>query len=415
MSLFRSQLVPVLCVTVFCTAAQADVVRLKGGGEVRGRLQDAGQGTGVTSVKTRSGATITLPSDEIDFVSRRSPLVEEYVTRSRQTDGTVESHLALAEWCRTQGLLEERQEQLEQVLDLDPDHPDARRVLGYVRHLGRWLTQDDVMTGRGYVRHDGRWVTRQELQLIESNSARKTAELAWMPKVRLWVGWLTGPNQERRLSGLAELQKVQDPEAVSALANFMSKHNVVDVRLLFVQILRQIEGSRPVIPLVERVLMDDSDAVREQALGAVMAGRAELALPALISALKNKSNLVICRAASALGEIGDPRAVPALIDALVTTHTYTIQVPANGTTFASGNGVFSGAVPPDVEIAARTGQLPYGANILPDPTTPRIMRSIPVTENFKNAPVLQALEKITTQNLGYNERDWHLWWAIQKG
>jgi hypothetical protein len=43
------------------------------------------------------------------------------------------------------------------------------------------------------------------------------------------------------------------------------------------------------------------------------------------------------------------------------------------------------------------------------------MKTVTVTSEMKNVPVLAALEKLTGKNLGFNERDWHLWWAIQKG
>jgi len=397
--------------------AQADVVRLRTGGELRGQIVGENRSDLTTTIVTLSGSRISVEQDEIDEVERRSPLQEEYVTRFRQTPQTVEGKWELAEWCRQQGLKAEREEQLEEILDLDPDHPDARRILGYVNHLGRWLTREDEMAERGYFRYNGKWVTRQELELKEVNAAQQKAELAWIPKVRLWGTWLMGTDPQRSTNGLTELRKINDPDAIFALTKFLSQHSQEDVRLLYVEILGQISGPRSVPPLIDRILMDHSHFVRGAALRAISPERYSLAVPGLILALRHKSNPVINRAAEALGEIGDERAIPHLIDALVTRHVMQIQVPvAGGVTFTNGAGAgpFSGDLPPSVEIAARTGQLPYGAKIVRDPI-PQQMRKVNVTQDLKNLPVLSALEKMTGQSLGFNERDWHVWWSIQKG
>jgi len=400
-----------------CSLIHADLIRLRGGGEVRGTLEEDAPHSQQISIQTQSGLRLTLQREEIDFVERRSPLMEEYVTRSRMVENTVPSHWELSEWCRVQGLMEERKEQLELLLDLDPDHPEARKILGYVRHLGRWMTKEDEMAARGYLRYKGRWVTRQELELKQANSQQRDAELVWVPKIRLWLGWVTGNDPQRASTGLSELKKIQDPDAVAALTKFLSQHPQSQVRLLFVGILGQIEGAIPVRPLVDRLLLDGDQIVRRDALRALTPARYRLAIPGLIAALRHKSNAVVCHAAEALGEIGDDRTVPSLIDALVTRHIVQIQVPASpGIMFTNGGGVgpFSGMLPPGVEIAARTGQLPYGATIVSD-QMPRQMKVVNVTREFKNLPVLDALEKMTGQNLGFNERDWHYWWAVQKG
>jgi len=419
----RSPLFPmVICLPwVFGLAAgkvvHGDVVRLRSGGEVRGTfLEKSGEASPV-SIRTSSGVRVTIPHEEIDFAERRSPLLEEYVSRSRSVAESVDGHWELAEWCRTQGLLDERKEQLERLLDLDPDHPEARKILGYVRHLGRWMTKEDEMADRGYLRYKGRWITREELELKTANAQQQEAELVWVPKVRLWLGWLTGNDPQRAANGLAELKKIEDPDAIAALVKFLSQHPREEVRLLFVGVLGQIRGPRVVPPLVDRLLLDGNQFVRRDALRALTPARYALAVPRLIAGLRHQSNPVVCNAAEALGKIEDERSIPALIDALVTRHIVQIQVPASsGVTFSNAGalGPYSGTLPPEVEIAARTGQLPFGVAITPD-QTPRQMKVVNVTREFKNLPVLNALEKMTGKNLGFNERDWHYWWAVQKG
>lgn len=395
--------------------ARGDVIRLREGGEIRGEILGEGSDSETVTIITVAGTRIQVDRREIDFVERRSALVEEYVTRSRRTPGTVDARWELAEWCRLNQLSDERTEQLELLLEIDPDHEEARKVLGYVRHLGRWMTREDQMAERGYFRHNGRWVTRQELELKQANSAQRQAELDWMPRIRLWTQWVTGADPQRAATGYSELQKVSDPDAIAALAKFLSQHGQEEARLLYVRVLGQIDSPRAVPPLVDRILMDVSDVVRRAALAALTPSRHPLAFPILVNALKHKENAIVCNAAEALGEIGDERAVPALIDALVTRHMVQVLVPVNqGVTFTSNHpGPFSGTLPPDIEIAARTGQLPYGVQVIDN--TPRQIKKMNVAQDFKNLPVLNALEKMTDHSFGFNERDWHLWWAVRKG
>src|SRR5690606_5301018 len=193
------------------------------------------------------------------------------------------------EWCRINHLSDQRREQLEQILDLDPDHQDVRRILGYVKHLGRWMPHEDKMAEMGYIRYQGKWVTRQELELKQANARHRDEELAWIPKVRAKMVWLTGNDRQRAATGLAELQSIRDPHAVAALTKLMAQHQAEDIRLLFCSILGNIEGPVPVIPLVDRILRDGSFFVRREALKALTPARYPIALPHLIQALSSKS------------------------------------------------------------------------------------------------------------------------------
>src|SRR5688572_5766918 len=86
-------------------AAAGDVVKLKSGGEVRGVIVEAdpagsvGSGEAVT-VETPSGGRITLPRADVEFVTARPRLVEEYEVKAKAAPDTVAGLWALAEWCR---------------------------------------------------------------------------------------------------------------------------------------------------------------------------------------------------------------------------------------------------------------------------------------------------------------------------
>lgn len=406
--------------------AGADVIRLHNGGEIRGELQDGPGGEdAVVVIRTLSGSIVSVDAGEVEFIQRRSPLLEEYVTRSRQIPASVEAHWDLAEWCRVQLLADQRTEQLELLLDLDPDHPEARRILGHVRHNGQWMTRDELMASRGYVRHKGKWITQQELDLIEKNSAERKAEVAWYPRVRLWTGWVTGNHESRRAEGYRQFEQLTDPDAIPAMNTAMSEGDR-EVRALYVRVLSGMQGPKPVKPLLDRYLLDADEQIRNEALAGLKPGQQPFAVAYLVSALGHESNEVIRRSATALGRMGDEAAVPALIKALVTTHRYKIQVASNNamsfaTTPSGQTGMvdprlFSGsALPPELDLLARAGQLPHGAVVLPGPGTPPAkVRTVTIKAEIKNEDVLAALVALTGKNFGYNERDWQLWWSIEK-
>ena len=418
---------------------RADVIRLTNGGEVRGELLESKsapqvglphptelpEGEEPIDVRTLNGSIITVAREQIDFVQRRPLKIERYVSKARRTEDTVQGHWDLAEWCGDLRLLDERKEQLEMLLDLDPDHEETRRLLGYVRHNGRWMTRDDMMASRGYVRHKGKWVTTQELELIEKSAAQREAEREWYPKVRLWLAWLVDDRIAQKQEALKSFNGIQDPDAIPALTRLLSDHDDRGVRIVYIHVLSHIPGAAAATGIVNHLLLDSDRSVRQEAAQALPTEQYEHALPLLIQALRHESNEVVARAGTMLGIIGDEAAVPALIDALVTTHRYRIEVPANdgitiGQTADGRLGMMDGqaasnVVPPAVDQLARTGQLPYGYQVNQFPGMPTRTRVVTGTTDVKNPTVLAALEKITGRNLGFNERDWHFWLAVEKG
>ena len=74
----------------------------------------------------------------------------------------------MAEWCRQHKLQDEYQRHLERILELDPNHADARTALGFRQKDGKWMNRDDVMAARGLVMYEGRYVTPQQVELMRA-------------------------------------------------------------------------------------------------------------------------------------------------------------------------------------------------------------------------------------------------------
>ncbi|MBX3439560.1 MAG: HEAT repeat domain-containing protein [Planctomycetaceae bacterium] len=409
------------CAVLESAPALADVVRLKNGGEVRGTVETAVAGQAATdlTVTTLTGARVTLRRDDVQFVTRRSLKIEEYETRAREMTPTVDAHWELAEWCRENRLPRQREEQLQRILELETDHEAARRGLGYTRHGEQWMTRHEVMQADGYVRHNGRYVTRQELELIEKTQVQRDAEQEWLSKVRLWFAWATGSHAGRRTEGMQQLHEIRDPNAIHALAKLMADHDDPQVRRLFVDILGRMQGAAPVAPLVRRSLVDSDATIRTAAMSAIDPAQHKGARTLYVESLRNELRLIVCRAAVALGVIGDRYSVPPLIDALVTEHRYRVTYQEQTPSFAVGAdgsigfpGSTSG-LPADVEFLARTGQLPYGAVVLPPPGR-TVTKSTIIKRREENMEVLGALKNLTGQDYGFDQRSWGLWWAASQ-
>lgn len=401
---------------------RGDVIQLKNGGEIRGALDratSAPQSPEVT-ITAFSGAVITVARDEIEAVQLRSPSLEEYITRSREIPHTIEAHQQLADWCVSRQLKAQRMEQLELLLELDPENEITHRSLGHTKHEGEWTTREEFMTRRGYVLHAGKWVTRVERDLLEKTSADREAEQKWYPRVKQWVGWLGDRDVRRVQEALKELRALSDPDAAAALANFMSEHQNPDYRLLFVEVAGRLPGLKPIKPLTRNMLYDGHPAVFQAALAVIDEDQRVEVVRYCLPGLKDKSNDVVRRAAIVLGKFGDDRLIPELIDALVTTHRYKTQVPDTsqdvsfGTT-SNGSATLlppGGVSPSQIDMLSRMGQLPFGYTM--NDTSPRRMRTVVVKTNMRNTEVLEALKALTKQDFGYDQRDWQRWWAIHR-
>ena len=399
---------------------RADLVRLNNGGEIRGSFVDppSRRLSSEVSIVTLTGASIVVSREDVEFATPRSIKLELYDSKLRELPDTVEAHWELAQWCQEQKLSRQRTAQLEAVLRIDPNHAEAHKALRHTFQNGRWMTRDQLMTSRGYVRHNRRWVTQQELDFIQKTETERQAELAWYSRVRLWLGWATEREDRRKREGVKKLRGISDPDAIPALRQFLGDHQNPAVRLMFVRILVALPGPKPLRPLVERSLEDSDAAVRTEAVAGLKRTDYPDAAKIYVEALKHELVVVVRRAALALRTVGTKAVVDELIDALVTQHQCRVTVAVQDPSYAvgsNGNIGFSSnpTLPPDVEVALRTGQLPYGAVVVPPPRATRT-KTVTCERIERNKEVRATLRDLTGQDFGYDERSWHLWWAAQK-
>jgi hypothetical protein len=409
------------------TDLPADVVKLTDGGEIRGLVKSpAGKPRkdqpvefDEVVVESLTGAEIAVAREQVAFITKRPRVVEEYESLARRIANTVEARWELAEWCRKHALTEPRKEQLQRILELDPEHKPSHYGLGHRRQGDKWTTPEEAdaeLLASGYVRYKGRLVTTLERDLLESNTTRQREQNEWRPKIRLWLGWITGRDAPKRADAIVKFRELRDPDAVPAIVDFLLGDANAEVRRLAVQTLAQIDGQAPVPALVRVALIDADQSLQSGAFSVLTEDQRTAAVPIIERALRDESNLIVRRAAILLGKCGVRQAIPSLIDALATSHKMRVpQAPAYAVGFNrdGSQGNSSSGLPPDVEAALRTGQLPYGVSIDTSNVRAPPVKWVTVRVPLQNAEALDALRTLSHQDFGYDKRAWRLWWQAQ--
>ena len=191
-----------LLALLMSSSAEADLVKLANGGELRGRIIRS-PATGAASaesirLESLTGAMVVVLKSDTRFVSMRPLTIEEYESKARRVADTFEAQWGLAEWCRLNGLSRQREVHLLKVIEHDANYEKAQVALGRVWNDGGWVDRDEMMAAQGYVKYKGRYVTTQELDVLQKTTAELGQEREWFQKIKLWHGWIIGRHEERR-------------------------------------------------------------------------------------------------------------------------------------------------------------------------------------------------------------------------
>lgn len=159
-----------LCAAMASSASFADVVVLRNGGLLEGIVHPEDD---VLVLETGLG-TVRIPYDQVHVVHPGPSPLDHFRARFQKIKDSrrAEDFFELAQWARDHGLSRHISALLDRVLELEPEHEGARRMLGYTHHLGRWMTQDEYRHALGEVWFRGRWMPSAECSAIQSAEAR---------------------------------------------------------------------------------------------------------------------------------------------------------------------------------------------------------------------------------------------------
>ena len=369
------------------SAARGEVFVLTGGGRVEGEILNPDESPRRTyAIRTSHGARITLSAAQVKEVLRRRPEEVEYEKIRHRYPDTVEGHWAMSEWCRERHMLSAREKHLRRLLELDPNHEQARRALGYSRVGERWMTHEDRMLAEGYRRYKGRWRLPQEIELMEKQRQKESAEGDWKRDLKMWRDWL-GTDKHRLAR--EKILAIDDPNAIKALAYALKEDGRDQARLLYVEALAGIGKQEANRILARLAMQDEVQEVRLTCLDYLRERQDREAVEYFIGRLESKNNTEINRAAQSLRYMKDATAVGPLISTLVTVHKYKITTGNPGqtsTTFGSSGG----------------GGMSAGSQT-------RI-----ITQRRQNRDVLDALVALTGgMNFGFDVARWKAWYGTQ--
>ena len=162
-------------------AVRAEVFHLANGGEVRGEVLNPDESPRSHYViKTAQGGKISLPAEQVKKVDKQSADEIEYDRLAAVAPDTVQGQWELAEFCRENHLTAQRTKHLERIIQLDPDHAEARRALGYSRVKGEWITVEEGMDAQGRKRYKGAWRLPQEIELMERTRKEELGQKEWI-------------------------------------------------------------------------------------------------------------------------------------------------------------------------------------------------------------------------------------------
>jgi len=320
-----------------------EVFVLKAGGRIEGEHLNPQRMRGQPyRVRTDGGLVLDLAENTVARVVVKSDVQREYEARLPGVPQTVDGHWEMAEWCQEAGLDEQRRRHLVSIIGLDPDHAEARRLLGYTRYGSKWMTQDEFLQSRGYVRTKGVWRLQQEIDLDVQKRQREQAEKELASSIRNWFEQIASGSRHAA-NAERQLNELRDANAAPALVDIIGDRKQPRfMRLRCLEILGRLPPGMATATLV-RVAMDDQDeTIRDRCLDELVRGGTQNCVAGFTAELRNKSNARVLRAASCLQRLGDKEAMLPLIDALVTEHIFMEQQGgppgALGAGFGAGPG-----------------------------------------------------------------------------
>jgi hypothetical protein len=152
-----------------------DTVHLRNGATLEGKVVEAGD---KVVVEMDFGRVTVSKIDVAKIAYDKSPLQEldEKVKAAKMDDPEAVYKIAL--WAKDRDLGNRAKELLQRVVELSPDHAGARGALGFRKHEGRWLTDDEYFGAIGMVKFRGAWMKSEEVEKIRLAEAEQQSKAA---------------------------------------------------------------------------------------------------------------------------------------------------------------------------------------------------------------------------------------------
>lgn len=400
--LFRWAQIMAAFVLAGALPARGDLFHLRDGSVVDGKV--VGEGRDIVKVKTAQGV-VTVQRSQIERREALPPPWERYVDEKKKHPDTADGHFELAMWCRKHGMTKQMKDELKRTIELDPDHADARRELGFVRKNDRWV-KSRTAAGPGRPGAVGDDEDRLARQIITS----------WFIKVRaIRTGRLDGPDRDELhplfIEGRKQILAIKDPLALPALAGILSGGSE-STRTLLVEALSKFPQDEATMNLLVVALFDPSPQIRRAAAVELIPRKDERVVMRLIDALASDEEQVLRNAATALGVLKAEQAVEPLIPRLEYKTRGPVSVPRN----VYFDDVFRDFRRPTIIVidGRQVVHVPYEICALgPGSVIGTYWTTEIQTISVYRTEVQEALIAITGTNFGFDANAWRAWWRTE--
>src|SRR5262245_22656570 len=166
-------------------AARADEVVLRNGARFEGQVHESKDSVTVVM----DFGSMTFKKIDVARIDRGPSALAEFDAKIAELKADdLDGRYRLAMWARRKLLDQRATRLLEEILERDPEHAGAREALGYTRHDGRWLTEDQVKIQKGLTYFRGGWTSQEmadEIRRIEAERDAELSKIAAMESMRL--------------------------------------------------------------------------------------------------------------------------------------------------------------------------------------------------------------------------------------
>lgn len=207
-----------------------------------------------------------LKFDELAGRSAEDECLAEYRRLRGETAETADGRLELARWCSRHQLHDQARAHLTEVLRLDPNHAEARRLLGH-----RWV--------------GGVWLSPEEVEQFRAEADRGAKDLRlWTPKLKSIRYKLGLRDQGKRQEARETLLAIRDPAAIGAMELWLADADD-EVALLVIQALDKMPAKEASLALARLAVFSPLDTVRHEAAEKLSGRKVDGYVPALLSSM----------------------------------------------------------------------------------------------------------------------------------
>jgi hypothetical protein len=386
---------------------RSDEVLLHSGQVLYGTVTEtrkAPQNSSELEIVLADGTKLILQRDLFQSWKPEPAAMAEYRERAEKATRTVDSQWQLAQWCKENKLKPQMDTHARMLLEIDPEHVEARRLLGHQRIKGSWQDPDAMQLLLGRVKKNGEWVYPEADKLSEAMAEYNQKQAVWKKSLN---GLFTqgASSSSRAGEAVEKIRSIRDPEAVDVLvARLTDSKNVPPVaqRAVIVEVLCEIPTLSSTMALFDYYMVNqDDNEGRDRAIRTIAKRAAHK--PQVVRRLVDDLNI---------DKLGDREKLTSRSTAL--ENQLRLERAATGLRLLEANIgidalITSIRVPYTVKFKVQNNASVSGGNAVGAGGTQDVVDSFV----FENLAAVETLQKITGQKFGNNQEAWLKWWIAE--